>query len=107
MTRRRDKSNSSTASCTSSALFVAPSSATVASTCAMPSSVMPGSRRGSSCSVPMESVTVRSDGSSRSFHGTHGGGSNAWSEGISVDSSTVQWSSSSSWYSVTDHCQPS
>ena len=37
----------------------------------------PSSSRGSSGSVPIESVTDRSVGSRRSFHGTHSGGRNA------------------------------
>ncbi len=67
----------------------------------------PSSMRGSSGSVPMESVTARSVGSRRSFHGIHCGGRRARSVGTKDDSLTVQRSNSMSWYKVTDHCQPS
>ena len=67
----------------------------------------PSSIRGSSGSVPIESVTAKSVGSRRSFHGIHSGGRNALSVGTSDDSLTVQWSNSASRYNVTDHCHPS
>ena len=55
----------------------------------------------------MESVGARSVGSNLSFHGTHAGGINASSVGTSDDSFTVHVPTSTSWYNVTDHCQPS
>ena len=89
----RDSSNSSTASSTSS-LDVSDVSdiSGVSAGAPSPASVArkPSSRRGSSGSVPMESVTARSVGSRRSFQGIHAGGRNALSVGTNDDSLTVQ-----------------
>ncbi len=134
----RDRSNSSTASSTSSSdvtgcsessetsVFSDSSEAfpSIAGSCTVSSATdglssvssdvsascvlrKPSSMRGSSGSVPIESVTAKSPGSRRSFQGIHFGGRRALSVGTRDDSLTVQWSSSTSWYNVTDHCQPS
>ena len=118
-TCRRDRSNSSTASSISSSEVTdaaalsscEPSTPPASVSVLSPASVVsadsaseetfspcsagstlrnPFSIRGSSGSVPIESVTAKSVGSRRSFHGIHSGGRNALSVGTNDDSLTVQ-----------------